>query len=206
MRKYFAIYSTASNHTILQQFITFIRGLKMALELSSIKQKFAKFLKNKHIAIPLVIVLMCIAVWLCFGTVFAKSSASKKQSITNTGQQYDISSNEALNYANQVASTLQNAINNVKGVSGAKVVVVVENSPIINYLTEEGADSKQVIVYDKQGSNYKPVATCQFLPKITGVLVVAKGVQDLNIKYNILNAIAAVYNVNVSNIEILEGK
>lgn len=178
----------------------------MALTVASIKEKSAKFLKNKHIAIPLVIVLMCIAVWLCFGSIFSKPSGQSKSSSNSSQQQYNSSGSDALDYANSVASNLQNVINNVKGISGAKVVVVVESSPTINYLTEETGDGKQVIVYDKQGSNYKPVATCQFLPKITGVLVVAKGVENLNIRYNILNAIAAVYNVNVSNIEILEGK
>ena len=177
----------------------------MEFKWTVLKEKLAKIFKNKHIAIPLVIALMCIALLICFGSFGTKNKTSNRTATSQT-QSSTSASFDALKYADEVAASMQSAINCIKGISNAKVIVVVESSPTMEYLTEDDGQGGKVLVYDKQGSTYKPIATCQFLPKITGVLVVAKGVSDLQIKYNILNAISAVYNVNVSNIEILEGK
>ncbi len=161
-----------------------------------------KILKNKHIRLAVIIILVCIAVLL------ALSSFTKKKTTNNTAnknQSLQTVDSSALNYANQVSKTLEGIINNIKGISNAKVVVVVSESPKMEYLTEDEGD-KKVIVYDKQGSSYKPVAVVEFLPKITGILIVAKGTNDLSLKNNLLNAISAVYNVDISCIDILEGK
>lgn len=166
------------------------------------KIKANKFLKNKHIVRTAVIALLCIVVLLvvsCF--------SSTKPKTENTLNTTSVSNSSAIEYANLVSSNLQNIVNNIKGISNARVMVVVEESPTIKYLTETNSSSGEVtIVYDKQGSTYRPVAIAELLPKITGILVVAKGVSDLTIKYNLLNAISVVYNIDVSCIDILEGK
>ncbi len=173
----------------------------MALLGQDKKEKFSKFFKNKHIVLPVVIALMCIVVVLFISSISGSSSKTTTQETTQLQ-----SSNTALSYAAEVSSTLQDAINCISGVSNAKVVIVVESSPTSIYLTDTDSAGNTVVVYNKQGSNYSAIEVCQMLPKITGVLVVAKGVTDLAVRYNIINAIAAVYNLNVSCIEILEGK
>jgi stage III sporulation protein AG len=163
------------------------------------KLNIKKLSKNKHIIFALVIVLLCGLV-IIFTSTKSSSDNSEKQVTTAA------SSSSALEYASAVAANLQEMIGAVNGVSNAKVVVVVESSPVIHYLTEESSQEQSAIVYYKQGSNYQPVAVAEFLPKITGILVVAKGVDNLTIKYNLLNAISAVYNLDISSIDILEGK
>ena len=165
--------------------------------LSKFKQKI--LLKNKHIFIIALIIIACI-IFVSFNTLTSKTSKNNNSEVQELTKTFD-----ALEYASQVSQNLQNTINNVKGISNAKVVVVVSQSPIEEYLTEEEGD-KNVVVYIKNGATYQPVKVTQFLPKITGILVVAKGVSNLQIKNNLLNAISAVYNVNISCIDILEGK
>ncbi len=161
--------------------------------LAKIKQKI--YQQKKHIVIIACIILLCIVVWFSFKPTDGTSAEDNE--ITQTF--------DALEYANQVGSNLAEIINNVSGISNAKVVVVVEQSPKVEYLTEEATNSK-VVVYNKNGSNYEPAIITQFLPQIKGILVVAKGVNNLQLKNNLLNAISAVYGINISCIDILEGK
>ena len=46
----------------------------------------------------------------------------------------------------------------------------------------------------------------ELLPKITGVLIVASGAKDIKMKNTLINTIAAILNISVSNVEVLEGK
>lgn len=174
-------------------------------EKPSLLQKFKnlKLLKNKHITYTLVILLCCIALLIAVSGFTKKSKTVQDNS--STSLQSVQQSSSAIAYANAVSSNLQNIINSVKGISNAKVLVVVTESPTIKYLTEE-TNGNTAIVYNKQGSSYQPVAIAEFLPKITGILIVANGTTNLAVKNNLLNAISAVYNVDISRIDILEGK
>lgn len=167
--------------------------------LTKLKTKIS--FKNKNIIISFVVILVCVLALMFCGTLGQKNSSEQEQSSAEKTNE----TCSALEYANQVGANLCEIINNVKGLSNAKVVVVVESSPIVNYLTDKNQDG-EAIVYIKNGSKYEPAVVSQFLPKITGILVVANGISNLEVKYNLLNAISAVYNVDISSIEILEGK
>lgn len=166
--------------------------------LSKIKQKLN--VKNKSkIIICAIVLIVVVAIVMCLPT------ANNKTNKASTNSQQTTSFN-ALEYTNQVSQNLQSAINSIKGISNAKVVVVVQQSPEIKYLTEQKNTDQNIIVYYKNGTTYSPAIVTEFLPKITGILVVAKGVDNLQIKNKLINAISAVYNINVSCIDILEGK
>ena len=164
--------------------------------LEKIKQKIP-LKKNTFIAI-------CVGL-ICVIVLFFSFPKSKNKSQTNTNQPSTNYTFDALEYANQVSKNLQDIINNVSGITNAKVVVVVKQSPIFEYLTEKDNTDGSVVYY-KNSSNYQPVVVTQFLPEIQGILIVAKGVSNLQIKNNLLNAVSAVYNLNISCIDILEGK
>lgn len=163
---------------------------------NKIKQKIP--LKKMNIILIGGICLLCIC-----AVVF--SNFSKDDTKTTSQTQTNIQTFDALEYASQVSGTLCEIINNISGISNAKVVVVVNQSPTYKYLTED-TSSGVGVVYLKNGSTSQPLVVTQFLPEITGILVVAKGVENLQLKNNLLNAISAVYNVNISCIDILEGK
>lgn len=164
---------------------------------SKIKEKFS--LKNKNILISVIIVIVCVV------ALISMSNLSTQQSNTSSTSKNNNATFDTLEYANQVSQNLTQIINNVKGVSNAKVVVVVSQSFKTEYLTETSQDG-QTVVYIKNGSSYEPAIITQIQPTITGILVVAKGTNNLQVKNNLLNAISAVYNVSVSCIDILEGK
>lgn len=171
------------------------------VERQPLLQKIKKYfsLKNKNVMLIFCVIIVGLIVILGFGNVTKKSTNKEKEDSQIT---YTF---DALEYSNQVGANLQNVINNIKGISNAKVVVVVQQSPKIEYLTEQ-SDKGSAVVYVKNGSAYQPVIVTQFLPQITGVLVVANGVSNLQTKNNLINAISSVYNLNISCIDILEGK
>jgi stage III sporulation protein AG len=54
--------------------------------------------------------------------------------------------------------------------------------------------------------NGKTVVIKENYPKITGVLIVAEGVDNIMVKSKLLNATVSLLNVNVNDIEILTMK
>ena len=94
---------------------------------------------------------------------------------------------------------------------------MVDSSPEIKFLEEQNSSSTQngensiesiqtTIVMAKDGSVTSPIVTIELLPKITGVLIVASGASDIKLKTTLINATASVLSVNISNVEVLEGK
>ena len=158
-----------------------------------------KIFKNKHIKIAVIILLVCIASLLFFSSV----SLPKKEQQSATKIQTQSS---ALEYSKEVGANLQEILSGVKGLTNVKVSVVVESSPTLKYLTIQNGENVSV-VFDKQSSTTNsPVVVAEMLPKITGILIVAKGTNDLKLKNNLLNAISATYGVDIAKINILEGK
>lgn len=158
-----------------------------------------KIFKNKHIKIAVIILLVCIASLLFFSSV----SLPKKEQQSATKIQTQSS---ALEYSKEVGANLQEILSGVKGLTNVKVSVVVESSPTLKYLTIQNGENISV-VFDKQSSTTNsPVVVAELLPKITGILIVAKGTNDLKLKNNLLNAISATYGVDIAKINILEGK
>jgi len=61
-------------------------------------------------------------------------------------------------------------------------------------------------VFVKDGTITRPVVKIEKLPKIIGVLVIAKGAGDLKMKTTLTNIISSVLDTNISNVEVLEGR
>ena len=163
------------------------------------KIKGIKLFQNKHIRLAIIILFVCIAALIFLSTFSSKES--KEQNLTNT----QITSS-ALEYSKSVSDNLKDILSSVKGLSNVKVTVVVESSPTIKYLTVEAGDNTSVIYSKQSSSSGSPVVVAELLPKITGILIVAKGTNDLKLKNNLLNAISATYGVDIAKIDILEGK
>lgn len=159
-----------------------------------------KIFKNKHVKVAIIILLVCIA-GLIFVSAVVPLNTDAKTEKQNSTSQFSASS-----YAKEVQNNLEEVLGNVKGLSNVKVLVVVESSPTIKYLTIDNNGEIQV-VYNKQTStSSSPAIVGEMLPKITGILIVAKGTNDLRLKNNLLNAISATYGVDIAKIDILEGK
>ena len=165
------------------------------------KIKSKKIFKNKLVITLVVCVLIAVAMM-----IFVSTFTDKKEKVSNKNNAVVAScSSSVLEYSNAVASQIENMLSSVNGLSNIKVVVVVESAPQIRYLMS-GDGETQNIILEKQSSITKPVVVTELAPKINGILIVAKGANNLLVKNKVISALSAVYSVDMSKIDILEGK
>jgi len=151
---------------------------------------------------------------IIFLSCFISPSSKKTTKTTNNFQ----SNNLAEEYCKSLENRLINVLESVKGVGSVKVLIMVDSSPQVKYLEETtkttsnsdlktGADKiETTIVLCKDGTLTYPIVVVETLPKITGVLIVASGVSDIKMKTTLINVTSSVLSVDVSNVEVLEGK
>lgn len=170
--------------------------------------------KNKKVLKTIFIVLLAVCIVLIFASSF--TFESNKNKVTKV----DNKNISAMEYCEVVENRLVNVLAGIKGIGNVDVFVMVDASPTIKYLEEsqteyyEKLDSgkpivksiKTEIVMSKNGSVSTPVVVVEFLPKITGVLIVASGAKDIKFKANLINVVSSVLSVEVSKVEVMEGK
>lgn len=168
---------------------------------SSFLKRIRDFKKWK----TLLVVVLCFVVVLIFASSF-KSKSDK------TSQEEIFVSSSALAYCKEQENRLEQVLENVKGISNVKVFVMVDESPTLKYVedgnnssseSQNSTSSSTVLI--KNGSTTKPIIVVEMLPKIKGVLVIAKGAKDLMMKSTLTNIISSVLGINISSVEVLEG-
>ena len=169
-------------------------------------------LKQGKVKMAIAVVLMIVIV-----LIFASSFTSEKSNNSQSSSKEVQNNLSAVEYCEVVENRLVNVLKNIKGVGAVDVFVMVDSSPTIKFLeetsttTNKNGDSstetiQTTIVMAKDGSLSQPVVMLELMPKITGVLVVASGAKDIKMKTTLVNVISSVLSVNISNVEVLEGK
>lgn len=166
---------------------------------------FQKFKNSKNFKSIFVCVLAIVVV-----IIFLSSFKIKT---TKTTQNSTESTSKAIEYCEMQEHRLEQVLESVKGLSNVQVFVYVEESPTIKYVedkTEQETDKQSsfstTTVLVKNGTITQPIVVVEMLPKIKGVLVIAKGAGDLKMKTTLTNIISSVLGINISNVEVLEGR
>lgn len=181
------------------------------------KKSFLRFpflnkLKSiKHLELVIALILVGVLILVYFGSF---SSTGTSPSKTST----QISYTNASTYARETEEKLSSIISQIDGVQSAEVMIVLSSSSelIIAKTTNEvhkteTATNGTVTENSTKDetpllTNGEPLILLEILPKVAGVVVVAKGANDTTVKLNILKAIQALLSVPSGNIEIIEGK
>ena len=141
---------------------------------SKVKFKWLEKIKNvKHIEI-IIVVIFAIIMFLIYSSSFKPKKTTSKQT-----EQSELSIN---NYLDDLELKLEKTLSKIKGVSDVKVMITLDLS---------SATIEENII---KSSTF---------PEIKGILVVAKGVENTNVKLNVLKAIEAVVDINNGSVEIL---
>lgn len=170
------------------------------------KEKFKNLFSDKKKSFIFVFVAIVVVGVLLVSSYF-ETDSSKKQ-IENES---DFS---ILEYSNNIEKKLQAMILSVEEIESASVMVMVESTPKISYLTEgeetietdeKGSSSTKstTVVFEKNGSVYAPIVVTTLMPKVTGVLIVVNNI-SASTKHSLLNSVAVVLNIDVSSISILQ--
>ena len=157
----------------------------------------------------LIVAMLIIAILVIFLSSLVPTQ--KKENKTTDDQLKTFSS---LEYCAQVENRLKNVLSKVKGIGELDVFVMVESGVSYKYLeetetqeSENGVISSKVTIYEtKNGSITSPVVEMEILPKIIGVLIIAEGAKDAKLKVTLSNVVSNILDVDLSKVEVLEGK
>lgn len=141
------------------------------------KFKWIEKLKNvKHIEIYITIIFAVIIMLIFFSSIGGNKTSTSKNK-TDITQETTITA-----YISNMENKLEDILSQVQGASNVKVMITLDMT---------GSVVKDNIV---QTSNF---------PKIKGVVIVAKGVDNTAVKMNMLKAVQAVIDISSGRIEIL---
>ncbi len=146
--------------------------------------------------------------------LFSKPAQPEK---TKTQQE---SSFNCSSYEAELETRLAKILSTVKGISDVSVMITLEDSGENYYAQNEKNDQKStgegiaketsqlhegsLALKNETGGAQSPVLRKTGMPRISGVLVTAKGVSSPVIESEIINAIRAVFNVPLHRVQVLE--
>lgn len=126
--------------------------------------------------------------------------------------------NAGITYRENVEKQLKTILSSVKGVGSVEVMVTLEDNGQTFYAADERTDSqekdadiqetgeKTYVLKNDEAGGESPVVIRKNTPAVSGVLVIASGAGDAQIKSEIVNAVRAVLGVKAHRIEVLERK
>lgn len=183
--------------------------------------KLTEFIKNsklgkiKGIKIIGLVIIFCVIVLLFFK--FSDSSVNTSNSNINKNN-YDFTDSNA--YTIKLEDKLQSVLSNISGAGKVSVMVTLKTSPeiILANTTDEKVNSStnqsnstsytttvtEPIIITSNGSNSALIVK-EVLPEVKGVVVVATGANNTNVKLNIIQAVKALLDINMDSIQVFAG-
>lgn len=182
------------------------------------KIPFFKKLKSiKNIEIVIAVLIICVMLLIYFSSFGSSSNQTNNNSSIG-----DIKYTNAEEYVKDLEERISNTLSKIDGAGNVSVVITLSSSSEIiiakdvettthtESITENGVTTKteKIVVVEKpilvDGSDGdEPLVVLEIMPKIAGVVVVAEGAKDVNVRLNLLKAIQALITVPSGNIEIL---
>lgn len=171
-----------------------------------------KLKKVKNIEIKIAVIVCVVVLGIYLIAAFGAKTGNKK---TNT----DVSQTALNNAADELAGILSS----IKGAGDIKVLITydgsgeiipaetvnthsnitIDNSGGTSRTTETVTETKSTVIVQKNGSS-EPVILKEILPNIVGIIVVAEGASDMNVRVALLRAVQAATGVKIDKIEIFE--
>ncbi len=168
--------------------------------------KFLNFVtkigKIKHLPLYIAIVLALLVCSFYFFNSENKSDTKNNISTEN--------SSSTMEYVTYLENKLGNVLSKISGAGAVNVVITLESGFSYQYAKDmetktisSGASETTVTNENVLLVSNEPVVVKEFYPTIKGVVVVAEGAGNVNVKLNILNAVETVLEVDRNNITIL---
>lgn len=174
--------------------------------------KFIEKIKNiKNFEIYIAVIFVLIILLIYFSSSFSCSSPKKPSKEDSYKSAYD--------YCQQVENKLRKILSTIKNAGRVDVMITFESTPerVIAYITNSSTNTStdgnggynehtnntstpQIIYVD---GDQIPLILKEISPKVTGVLVVAEGADDVKVKLDIINAVSVVLDVSPDKIKVL---
>lgn len=177
-------------------------------------KKILDTIKSKNIGKEKIL-LLALAGILLIGASYFENVGSNEDVEESTTENVNIEEN----YQSQMERKVKRLVESVKGISDATVIislksgsekVLQEDSENASSDKSSGSDTensntvkKTTVIFNKDGDE-EPYVIKEKYPEIEGIAVTAKGISDNKNKEEIINMLAALFNVPVHKISVLE--
>lgn len=170
------------------------------MKISKIVEKIKNNKKLQFILLGLLIAVIL----LVYVAYFIKGTANDKNSVQS--ENYQTSTDE---YVAKLETKLENALSKIDNAGNVSVTITVSSGFVNKYAYEEDSDG---FFKADDGTNLslklvdgEPIIISQEYPVISGILVIAEGGGNLQVKFDILSSIQTLLDVPNDNITILSG-
>lgn len=201
-------------------------------KIEKIKDKFIKQSESnnkKNIENLLVFLVLLIITVVAINVIWGEDNKEAKQEETNTSYKQlaqsvdNNSNNQEINEYN-LEQSLEDILSKISGVGKTDVlitysetseVVAMYNETYISSSTEEAdtnggtrkieeTDTSKEIIFEDRDGQQTPITQKVVMPKIEGAIVTAEGASNINIKTNIIEAVAAATGLATYRIQVFQ--
>lgn len=153
---------------------------------------FPNKLKKEYLAVALLVGILCLILAI----------PVKKETINETNTAIEEKSEDLKEGAwqEQIQARLQNMLNESEGAGETKVFLTFENS----WENVVEKDENQTVFQKDATGNQTPYVKMQKYPKISGVLILAKGADNPVVVQNIQEAVQALFQVEAHRIKVMK--
>lgn len=177
------------------------------------KIPFLKKLKTiKHIEIIIFVLFLIIMLLITFGGNLSIFSSSKTEnSVTASSATFTYFSTS--DYLKETEDKLKTILENIDGAGNVKVMICAKTAGELVYAknTEEKTTSSgsqkttittsNIVMVTKDGLS-QPLVLMEILPTISGVVVVADGARNVDVKLNIISAVETILGLPSTAINV----
>ncbi|HEY5583945.1 MAG TPA: stage III sporulation protein AG [Ruminiclostridium sp.] len=201
---------------------------KFSKILKDIKQKITRY-GNKKLIEKAVIIAIIGVICLIAGSVLFDGSKTKGVSGSAPGSLGNAETVETIKQASEdpkreMEDNLKTILSKIKGAGKVEVMITFysgnESVPAVDIKTSEGntqetdkeggsrsitqSDNDNTIIYEENQGVKKPFVVKELLPKVKGVVIVADGAGDIEIKSDLAKATEALLEVASHKIQVFQ--
>lgn len=170
---------------------------------NKISTLFNKLKNIKNIEIIIAVFAVCLILLI----YFSQNLFSSKDTIQG------VQKVESTKYIDELENKLSNVLSQINGAGNVKVLITIDSNSKQEYATNKetktitsGNSTTTTTTEEIVIIQNKPLLVNETLPKIKGVIIVAQGASNVNIKLELLKAAQTLLEVEAKNIEIFIGK
>jgi stage III sporulation protein AG len=148
------------------------------------------------------ILILCVVLLVSMSYIFSEDKNIEKQVITE---------DKVEKKDNEIEEKLTNILSKISGLSEVSVMVTYTTdtkiSPVYNVKEEIKDNNKTLdkqVVYNEENNKKSVVIESSELPKVEGVIVVAKGIKSIDMKSKIATAVSSVTGIGVYKVQVFE--
>ncbi|MDD3303731.1 MAG: hypothetical protein PHP54_02325 [Clostridia bacterium] len=165
--------------------------------------------KNKRVENLIFLVVLLVVLLIAINFIFKKDEKSNNTS--SNENIIDNSNTKNTSTQTDLENKLGTVLSQIAGVSDVSVVVTYSQDSKQNlaYNTKESEKngektSEKSVAYNEDGSKKNAVIESIEMPKVEGILVVAKGASSVDLRSKIATAIATVTGIPVYKVQVFE--